>query len=73
MGASFAVIVVAIFYNSPPINFINPSILTIVERRGRMVRMSDSQPERGTWVRIPAKARRGRPICEQDILKSSSG
>jgi hypothetical protein len=34
----------------------------IAERRGRMVRTS--------WVRIPAKARRG--ICEQDTLKSTA-
>jgi hypothetical protein len=37
-----------------------------MERRVRMVRMSDSQPE----VRIPANARRG--ICEQDTLKSTA-
>jgi hypothetical protein len=42
-----------------------------VERRGRMVRTSDSQPEgRGFESRRRAKARRG--ICEQDTLKSTA-
>jgi hypothetical protein len=39
-----------------------------MERRGRMVRTSDST--KGSWVRIPAKALRG--ICEQDTLKSTA-
>jgi hypothetical protein len=39
-------------------------VAELVERRARMVSTSDS------WVRIPAKTRRG--ICEQDTLKSTA-
>jgi hypothetical protein len=43
--------------NSIPIWNIQQSWIKIKERRGRMVRMLDSQPE--SWVRIPVKARHG--------------
>jgi hypothetical protein len=45
--------------------FVEIKVKIIMERRGRMVRTSDSK--RGSWVRISAKARRG--IREQDTLK----
>jgi hypothetical protein len=48
-------------YPCPPAGAVCPDNHAVVERRGRMV---------GTWVRIPAKARRG--ICEQDTLKSTA-
>jgi hypothetical protein len=41
-----------------------------VARSGRLVRTSDSVSTKGSWVWIPAKARRG--ICEHDTLKSTA-
>jgi hypothetical protein len=52
------------------IGYENAAARVVVERRGRMARMSGLST-RGSWVRIPAKARRG--ICEQDTLNPQLG